>query len=272
MKLIHNEMPVLGMGTFRLEDDIAYNSVKMALELGYRHIDTAQIYGNEAQVGQAFVDSQVERHELFITTKVWNANLNTNSFIKSVRESLEKLKTDYVDLLLIHWPSPEKNEPMKEYLEQLIEAKNQGLAKNIGVSNFTIDLLEEALKTIPASELFTNQVEVHPYLTNEKLRAYCDSKNIHVTGYMPFAVGKVLSDDVIIEIAKSKDVTPAEIVIAWSLSLGLSTIPSSTKRSNLLSNLKGENLQLSSEEISKISNLNINDRQANPDFSPKWDI
>tara|TARA_R110000765_G_scaffold425616_1_gene538927 strand:- start:1577 stop:2395 length:819 start_codon:yes stop_codon:yes gene_type:complete len=272
MKLIHNEMPVLGMGTFRLEDEIAYNSVKMALELGYRHIDTAQIYGNEARVGQAITDSGIDRNGLYITTKVWNANLNTNSFIKSVRESLEKLKTDYVDLLLIHWPAPENSESMNEYLSQLVEAKKQGLAKNIGVSNFTIDLLEEALKTIPASELFTNQVEVHPYLTNEKLRAYCESKNIHVTGYMPFAVGKVLTDSTIIDIAKTKDVTPAEVVIAWALSIGVSTIPSSTKRSNLLTNLKGESLQLSSDEISKINSLNINDRQANPDFSPEWDI
>ena len=272
MQLIHNEMPILGMGTFRLEGDVAYNSVKMALELGYRHIDTAQIYGNETQVGKAIADSGIERSELFITTKVWNAHLNENSFLDSVRESLDKLQTDYVDLLLIHWPSPENNELMDEYLNELINAKNQKLAKHIGVSNFTINLLEQALKILPASEIFTNQVEVHPYLTNEKLRSYCDSKNIHVTGYMPFAVGKVLKDNIIIEIANSKGVTPAEVVIAWSIANSLSTIPSSTKRANLLTNLAGESLMLSPDEVIAINQLNSNDRQASPEFSPEWDI
>lgn len=272
MILINNEMPVLGMGTFRLEGDVAYNSVKMALELGYRHIDTAQIYGNEAEVGQAIADSGVKRSELFITTKVWNSNLNPHSFQKSVRESLKKLQTDYLDLLLIHWPAPENNEPMKVYLTELAKAKNEKLAKHIGVSNFTIALMEEALKTLPASQIFTNQVEVHPYLTNEKLRAYCEAKNIHTTGYMPFAVGKVLKDKTIVDIANNKGCTPAEVVIAWSLSNGLSTIPSSTKRSNLLTNLAGQSLKLSSEELNAINKLDRKERQANPDFSPQWDI
>lgn len=264
-------MPKLGMGTFRLEGEVAYNSVKMAVEVGYRHIDTAQIYGNEAQVGQAISDSGVSRADLFITTKVWNANLNKASFLDSVKESLIKLQTDYVDLLLIHWPSPENNESMQEYLGELVKAKELGLAKNIGVSNFTVDLLKQALAILPKGEIFTNQVEVHPYLTNETLREFCGENNIHVTGYMPFAVGKVLKDETIIAIANAHEKAPAEVAIAWALANGLTTIPSSTKRSNLLTNLAGPELTLSGKEIAAIDQLNKNDRQASPDFSPRWD-
>ncbi|MEG3759018.1 2,5-didehydrogluconate reductase DkgB [Pseudoalteromonas carrageenovora] len=271
MNINLNTMPKLGMGTFRLEDKVAYSSVKMALEVGYKHIDTAQIYGNEAQVGQAISDSGIPRADIFITTKVWNANLNKASFIDSVKESLSKLQTDYVDLLLIHWPSPENNEPMEEYLGELVKAKELGLAKNIGVSNFSIDLLKQAMAILPNGEIFTNQVEVHPYLTNESLREFCSENNIHVTGYMPFAVGKVLKDETIIEIANSHNKAPSEVVIAWALANGLTTIPSSTKRSNLITNLAGPDLTLSAKEITAIDQLNKNDRQASPDFSPLWD-
>tara|TARA_B100002049_G_C16031510_1_gene354760 strand:+ start:65 stop:880 length:816 start_codon:yes stop_codon:yes gene_type:complete len=264
-------MPALGMGTFRLEDDVAYNSVKMALELGYRHIDTAQIYGNEEEVGRAIADSGVDREELFVTTKVWNDKLNTSDFLPSVKESLRKLQLDYVDLLLIHWPSPENNEPMKEYLGELLKAKEEGLTKNIGVSNFTIAHLKEALSILPEGSLFTNQVEVHPYLINRELRLFCESNHIHVTGYMPFAVGKVLKDDTIKRIADKYSVSTAEVVLAWELEHGLATIPSSTSRSHLETNLKAASVRLTDEDIDDIDALDRNDRQATPDFAPEWD-
>jgi len=136
------EMPDLGIGTFRLEGKTAYNSVQMALDIGFRHIDTAQIYGNEEQVGKAIKDSSVPRSEIFITTKVWNDKLNKAKFVDSVKQSLEKLQLDYVDLLLIHWPSPSNGEKMSEYLTELKKVKELGLAKHIGVSNFTIANLE----------------------------------------------------------------------------------------------------------------------------------
>ena len=160
---------------------------------------------------------------------------------------------------------------MEEYLGELVKAKELGLAKNIGVSNFTIDLLKQAMAILPNGEIFTNQVEVHPYLTNESLREFCSENNIHVTGYMPFAVGKVLKDETIIDIAKSHNKAPSEVVIAWALANGLTTIPSSTKRSNLITNLAGPDLTLSAKEIAAIDQLNKNDRQASPDFSPQWD-
>ncbi len=271
MTLADQVMPKLGMGTFRLEGETAYQSVKMALEVGFRHLDTAQIYGNEAEVGRAIADSGIDRSELFITTKVWNAQLNQKEFIDSVHTSLKKLQLDYVDLLLIHWPSPENGEPMHEYLTELKKAKESGLTRYIGLSNFTIANLTEAMQTLSAEDIFTNQVEVHPYLTNEKLRAFCQAQNIHITAYMPFAVGKVLKDAKIIELAEKYQVTPAEVVIAWELAHGMATIPSSTKRANLQANFKASELALSTEDIERIDDLNCGDRQAVPDFAPQWD-
>ncbi|WP_442858438.1 2,5-didehydrogluconate reductase DkgB [Alteromonas sp. RKMC-009] len=267
----HSSMPQLGAGTFRLKDDVAYNSVKDALEVGYRHIDTAQIYENEEAVGRALKDSDISRGELFVTTKVWNNKLNSKDFLPSVKESLEKLQVSYVDLLLIHWPSPENGESMEEYLGELAKAKAQGLTRHIGVSNFTIAHLEEAQQILGKGEIFTNQVEVHPHLTNDKLRAYCTVNDIHITGYMPFAVGKVLKDETVIQIAEKYEVSPAEVVIAWELGHGLATIPSSTKRENLATNLKGASLTLAIEDMDAIDKLNRNEREATPDFSPEWD-
>lgn len=268
---VQNKMPSLGMGTFRLEDEVCYDSVSMALDVGFRHIDTAQIYGNEEQVGRAIKDSGIARDELFITTKVWNNELNQKDFLPSVEESLRKLRLDYVDLLLIHWPSPENGESMEEYLGELAKAKAQGLTKHIGVSNFTIAHLKEAVTILGEGEIFTNQVEVHPYLTNMELRDFCRDNNIHITGYMPFAVGKVLKDDTIKAIADKHGVTSAEVVVAWELAHGMAIIPSSTKRKNLETNMKGAELTLTQEEIAQIDALDRDDRQATPDFSPEWD-
>lgn len=266
-----NLIPQLGMGTFRLEDKVCYDSVRMALEVGFRHIDTAQIYGNEESVGAAIRDSGIPRDELFVTTKVWKNKLNRVGFIPSVKDSLKKLGLGHVDLLLIHWPSPENGESMEEYLGELAQAKRDGLTTHIGVSNFTIAQVEEARGILGEGEIFTNQVEVHPYLTNEKLRRHCAENGIHITGYMPFAVGKVLEDETIADIAEAHGVSTAEVVIAWELAHGLATIPSSTKRSHLETNLKAATLTLSAEEVSAIDALDRGDRQAAPDFSPEWD-
>lgn len=265
------DIPAVGAGTYRLLGNVAWQSVKDALELGYRHIDTAQVYDNEKEVGKAIIDSGVNRKEIFLTTKVWNDRLSPAMLLDSVRESLQKLKTDYVDLLLVHWPSPEDGTPMGIYLQEMLKAKELGYARNIGVSNFTIANLKEALSQLPAGSIMTNQIEVHPYLTNEKVRAFCRSQNIHVTGYMPFAVGKVLKDPVIIDIATHHNVSTAEVIIAWALANNMATIPSSTKRENLKTNLNGAALTLSGDELNRISQLNRNARQAKPDFSPIWD-
>ena len=269
------KIPSLGVGTFRLKDDEAYNSVTMALEVGFRHIDTAQIYGNEEAVGRAIKDAitnnVVAREDLFVTTKVWNDKLNKASFVDSVKESLEKLQLSYVDLLLIHWPSPENGESMEEYLGELLRVKELGLTQEIGISNFTVAQIEEAVSILGEGVIATNQVEVHPYLTNENVRAVCEKHGITVTGYMPFAVGKVLKDETITAIADKHGVSTAEVVVAWELAHGLVTIPSSTKRKNLESNFKALELTLDADDIAKIDALDCGDRQANPDFSPAWD-
>ena len=266
-----SKIPSLGVGTFRLKDEEAYNSVTMALEVGFRHIDTAQIYGNEEAVGRAIKDSAVAREDLYVTTKVWNDKLNKASFVDSVKESLAKLQLDYVDLLLIHWPSPENGESMEEYLGELLKVKALGLTKEIGISNFTVAQVEQAVGILGEGVIATNQVEVHPYLTNDKVRAVCDKHGIVVTGYMPFAVGKVLKDDTIVAIAEKHGVSAAEVVVAWELANGLVTIPSSTKRKNLETNFKALELTLDAEDIAKIDALDCGDRQATPDFAPEWD-
>lgn len=265
------KIPAMGFGTFRLKGDVAYQSVLNALKAGYRHIDTAQIYGNEAEVGQAIVDSGINRQDIFLTTKVWNDNLSHDKFEQSVRESLSKLKTDYIDLLLIHWPAPPQGTSLADATNSLVAVKEQSLTKAIGVSNFTIAQMDEIQPALGDHKLLTNQIEVHPYLTNDSVRNYCQENEILVTGYMPFAVGKVLNDNVVTAIAKAHRCTPAQVIIAWTQANNLITIPSSTKVSNIEANLVGLDITLSRDEIQLINQLNCNDRIAAPDFSPVWD-
>lgn len=157
-------IPAFGLGTFRLKDDVVIASVKTALELGYRAVDTAQIYDNEVAVGQAIAESGVPRNELYITTKIWIENLSKDKLIPSLKESLKKLRTDYVDLTLIHWPSPGDAVSVEEFMQALLEAKKQGLTREIGISNFTIPLMEKAIAAVGVDNIATNQIELSPYL------------------------------------------------------------------------------------------------------------
>ncbi|TBU87338.1 2,5-didehydrogluconate reductase DkgB [Phytopseudomonas dryadis] len=265
------QIPALGLGTFRLKDQQVIDSVRNGLELGYRHIDTAQIYGNEAQVGQAIADSQVPRDELFVTTKIWTDSLGADKLIPSLRESLGKLRLDQVDLTLIHWPSPGDAIAVAEYMAALLEAKAQGLTRLIGVSNFTNAHLQQAMETVGAEQIATHQVEIHPFLQNRKVVDFAREHGIHLTAYMPLAYGKVMSDPVIQGIASSHDATPAQVALAWLLQQGFAVIPSSTKRANLESNLAAQNLRLSEQDMAAIATLERGERLANPDFAPQWD-
>lgn len=183
-------IPAFGLGTFRLKDDVVISSVKTALELGYRAIDTAQIYDNEAAVGQAIAESGVPRHELYITTKIWIENLSKDKLIPSLKESLQKLRTDYVDLTLIHWPSPNDEVSVEEFMQALLEAKKQGLTREIGISNFTIPLMEKTIAAVGAENIATNQIELSPYLQNRKVVVWAKQHGIHITSYMTLAYGK----------------------------------------------------------------------------------
>ncbi|NOH26784.1 2,5-didehydrogluconate reductase DkgB [Vibrio mediterranei] len=264
-------IPTLGAGTFRLKDDDAYKSVEMALNAGYRHIDTAQIYGNEKEVGQAIADSGIPRQELFVTTKIWMDKLGKASFLPSLHESLKDLQVNYVDLLLIHWPLKDEAVPMAEYLQELKQAQDDGLARHIGVSNFTVAQMEKAIEILGDNVLYTNQVEVHPYLQNQRVVDYCRQHKMIVTGYMPFAYGDVLKDGSIKHIADKHRATHAQIVLAWMAKCGFVTIPSSTKQANIESNLAYVHVKLDDEDMETISKLDRGHRLANPDFAPEWD-
>lgn len=265
-----NTIPVLGAGTFRLKGDDAYQSVLTALELGYRHIDTAQIYGNEQDVGRAIRDSGIKASELFVTTKIWTEFLSNNKLKASLQQSLEKLQLDQVDLTLVHWPLPDQV-PVQSYVEALAEAKQAGLTRFIGISNFTIVQTKAALDAVGAKEIATNQIEVHPFLQNQKLVGFSKEQGIQITAYMPLAYGKVLAEPLIQQIAAQHQVTAAQVALAWSLQQGFVVIPSSTKRANLAANLAAASLTLTTENMKALASLDRNERLANPDFAPDWD-
>lgn len=266
------KLPAFGLGTFRLQGQTVVDSVRNALELGYRAIDTAQIYGNEADIGRALANSGVSRSELFITTKIWTENLAGEQLGASLKESLAKLGTDHVDLTLIHWPSPGGAVPVAESLQALQEAQSQGLTRAIGVSNFTIALMREAIAAVGAPAIATNQIELHPYLQNRQAAAFAQSQGIAVTSYMTLAYGKVLQDPVIRQIAQRLHATPAQVALAWAMQLGHAVIPSSTRRENLASNLLARDLTLDEADMLRIAALDRGERLVDPEgLAPAWD-
>ena len=265
-------IPALGLGTFRLKDDVVIASVKTALELGYRAIDTAQIYDNEAAIGQAIAESGVARSELFITTKIWTENLGKDKLITSLQESLQKLRTDYVDLTLIHWPSPNDTVAVEEFMAALLEARTLGLTRQIGISNFTIPLMERAIAAVGADNIATNQIELSPFLQNRKVVDRAAEHGIHITSYMTLAYGKALTDETIAAIAAKHHATPAQVILSWAIGEGYAVIPSSTKRENLASNLLALTLTLDAEDKLAIAALECNDRLVSPEgLAPQWD-
>ncbi|WP_066736994.1 2,5-didehydrogluconate reductase DkgB [Cupriavidus sp. D384] len=265
-------IPSFGVGTFRLTGQAAVDSVRNALDLGYRAVDTAQIYGNEADVGQAIGESGVKRDALFVTTKIWTANYAADKLVPSLRESLDKLRTDYVDLTLIHWPAPDNGVSLPEFMAALAEAKARGLTRQIGVSNFNIALTQQAIDVVGQGEIATNQIELSPYLQNRKLVAYLKEQGIAVTSYMTLAYGKVLKDAVLARIAERHNATVAQVTLAWALQLGHAVIPSSTKRENLASNLLARDLKLDADDMAAIAALERNGREVSPEgLAPVWD-
>lgn len=265
------KMPNLGLGTFRLTGQPLRDSLLQGLELGYRHIDTAQIYANEAEVGQLMSESGVPRQDIYLTTKVWTSEFGPGKVIPSLEVSLEKLGTDYLDLALIHWPSPRDEVPMAVYLEQLAEAKDQGLTREIGVSNFTVAQLKQAIDILGPGAIAHQQVEIHPLLQNRKVVAFCKDHGIAITAYMPLAYGKVLTEPLLMEIGQRHGVSAAQVSLAWLLAQGMAVIPSSTKRENLAANLAALKVTPTAEELAAIATLERGERCANPDFAPDWD-
>jgi 2,5-diketo-D-gluconate reductase B len=246
-----NGIPQLGLGTYPLTDQQCYDTVRLAIDLGYRHIDTAQAYHNEAEVGRAIAECGVARDELFIVTKVSPANLQRALFAKSVEKSVSDLGGP-VDLLLIHWPPADEAVP--EMIDLLMAERDRGHTKRIGVSNFSPRLLALAQERTKG-EIVNDQVEFHPLLDQRQLLASAQKQGVALSAYSPLARGAAMKPDVIQAIAKRHGRPPSEIVLRWILQQGVIAIPMTTKKENAQSNLRALEFVLSPAEMEQISAL-----------------
>jgi 2,5-diketo-D-gluconate reductase B len=262
-------IPSIGLGTMTLKEAACVEIVQEALRIGYRHLDTAQMYGNEAEVGEGLKASGLPRDQVFVTTKVWHTDAKAADFARSVDESLKKLQLSVVDLLLIHWPS--KEVPLAETVGALCKAKRDGLARHVGVANFTIPLLEQAVK-LASEPLVTNQVEVHPFIDQSKLIAACARHGLSVTAYCPLARGKVNGNEVLERIGKQHGKSAADVSLRYLLQLGLIVIPRTSKKERLKENLAALDFKLAETEMAEIKRLARPDgRVVSPPHAPQWD-
>lgn len=263
-------IPTLGFGTFRVPGPDAERMVSHVLATGYRHIDTAQIYGNEAEVGDGIRRSGVARGDLFLTTKVWVENYKHDAFIASVDESLEKLRTDYVDLLLLHWPN--EAVPLAEQIGALNEVAKSGKVRHIGVSNFNTDLMREAVK-LSSLPIVTNQVEYHPYIDQTPILRAASQLDMSVTAYYAMADGKVLKDPVLQEIAAKHGKSIAQIVLRWIVQQDVIALSKTVSEKRAKENAAIFDFALTADEMAAIHALARADgRIVSPDgLAPVWD-
>jgi diketogulonate reductase-like aldo/keto reductase len=265
-------IPQVGFGTMRQKGDAGAQAVKDAIDLGYRHIDTADMYGNEEDVGRGIEASGAKRDDLFVVTKVWTTNLNNGALQRSAEQSLKRLGLNQVDLLLIHWPNPAV--PMKESIGALCDTRKRGLTKHIGVSNFTTSMIEEAVE-LSTEPLVCNQFEYHPHLDQSKVMGVTRKHGLAFVAYCPIGrgdVGGVMSEPVVQEIARAKGRTPAQVALRWSIQQGNVVIPGSGKKERLKENLSVFDFTLTPDEMKKLSSLaRPNGRVVNPPHAPKWD-
>ncbi|NYV64992.1 aldo/keto reductase [Bacillus sp. Gen3] len=254
------KMPQLGFGVWQVEDNQATDAVAKALEVGYTSIDTAMIYKNEKGVGKALQQSSVPREELFITTKVWNTDQGYENTLRAFDESLERLGLDYVDLYLIHWPTPEYDQYVDTYkaLEKLYK---DGRVKAIGVCNFDIEHLERILKECEIKPVL-NQVECHPYLIQSELKEFCAKHDIFVEAWSPLQQGgEVLKNESVMKIAEAHGKTPAQVVLRWHLQNNTIVIPKSVTPSRIEENFNVFDFELSTNDMEEINKLNRNERK-----------
>jgi len=262
-------IPAIGLGTMTLRENVCVDTVSAALRAGYRHLDTAQMYGNEREVGEGMRASGVPREEVFLTTKVWHNRLAAGNLERSVDESLTRLNLPYVDLLLIHWPNAAI--PLKDTLAALAKVKRAGLTRHIGVANFTVALVEEAVR-LAEEPLVTNQIEVHPFIDQSKVMAACRRHGISVTAYCPIARGKVPGNPVLERIAQAHGKSAGQVALRWLVQQGVIPIPRTGKVERLKENLAVFDFTLSDAEMAEISALKRPDsRVVNPAHAPKWD-
>jgi 2,5-diketo-D-gluconate reductase B len=261
-------VPALGLGTWQLEGRTCLRAVEEGLRLGYRHIDTAQLYGNEEEVGRAISSSGVPRGEIFLTTKVWTEGLDFGNVLRTTDGSLRRLGTDYVDLLLVHWPNPEI--PLEETLSALQQLQEEGRALQIGVSNFPPSLLRQALEIV--FPLFCIQVEYHPFLSQEVLLDMARRHDLMFTAYSPLARGEVAKDPTLKEIAQRHGKTPAQVTLRWLMQQDhVAAIPKASTPEHLRANLEVFDFVLSDEEMQQIFALDRGRRLINPGMAPDWE-
>lgn len=257
-----NRMPAVGLGTYRIEDnDEAARAVEAALRGGYRHIDTAAFYGNEEGVGRGIRESGIPRDQVFLTTKIWNDDLRANRVEEAFEESLERLGTDYVDLLLVHWPTGD----YRTYWKSFERLYHQGRARNIGVSNFTMRMLDELL---PSAEVKpqVNQVERHPYLVQKPLLKYCDKKEIALTAWSGFMVGELLKEPALLKLAEKYGKTAAQIIQRWNFQNSVITIPKTVHPERMKENIDIFDFSLDFDDLKLIDTLDRNQRRGpNPE-------
>ncbi len=264
-------MLAIGLGTWTLKEQQCFDMVTAAIEAGYRHVDTAAMYDNEEAVGEAIRASSLPRESLFVTTKVWPDQLAQGDLQRSVEASLGRLGLDHVDLILIHWPS--KTVPLAESIAALNEVADKGMARNIGVANFTTSLLDEAV-SLSARKLACNQVEYHPYLNQDKVLAACRKHGVALISYCPLGRGGDLFDEAAVtEAARAHGRSPAQIVLRWHVQQdSVGAIPRTSRPERLAENLSVFDFELSDAEMAGISGLTTKGyRICDFEFSPEWD-
>ena len=265
-----NSIPQLGYGVWQIEDNGAADAVGTALETGYRHIDTASIYGNEVGVGRGIATSSVPREDIFLTTKLWNSDQGFEKAIAALDASLERLGTDYVDLYLIHWAMPQQGTYLESW-RALIELKKQGKVRSIGVSNFPQAQLREIIADTSVTPAI-HQIELHPYFSQEDMRAVHSEFGIATEAWSPLGQGgEILKDPVIVEIAGKHGISPAQAVLAWHLAKGIVAIPKSVTPARIAENFAAANVTLDAADIAAIDGLTRKDGRIGPDpENPKF--
>jgi 2,5-diketo-D-gluconate reductase B len=260
-------IPAIGFGTWRLSGRDCSDGVADALAAGYRHVDTAAMYGNEEEVGSGMRASGVDRGDVWLTTKVWREDLAPERVRASLERSLRELGTDYVDLYMIHWPNPRI--PLAVTLEAMTALRDQGHTREIGVSNFTSTQFREALDLAP---VIVNQVEYHVYLDQSAVLEVCRERDVELTAYRPVGKGQVTSDPVIAEIAAAHGATPAQVALAWLIGQeGVSAVPKASSPERRRENLGALGLELTAEERRRIDALPKDRRSVQTAWSPDWD-